>query len=88
MAVEVAPTYDKIVQLWWAYYWRFFGLGFLIEIVLSVIYITMDQVLGIKTSHLMITGAVIIIGTVVSQWVFHRLLTKGFGRYRLVLIEK
>ncbi|HTK84225.1 MAG TPA: hypothetical protein VL625_03990 [Patescibacteria group bacterium] len=88
MAVEVAPTYDKIVQLWWAYYWRFFGLGFLIELVLSVIYLTMDQVLGIKTQHYMISIAVIIIGTVVSQWVFHRLLTKGFGRYRLVLIEK
>ncbi len=88
MAVEVAPTYDKIVQVWWAYYWRFFGLGFLIELPLGVLYVTMDQVLGIRPSQLMINGAVIIIGTVVSQWVFHRLLTKGFGRYRLVLIEK
>jgi hypothetical protein len=87
MAMEVAPTYDKIVHLWWAYYWRFFGLGFLFNVVFAIVYVTMDQVLGIKMQEIAIKAAVIVIGTVCSQWVFHRLLTRGFGRFRLVLIE-
>ena len=90
MNYEVEPTIGMGLKLWWAFTWRgaFFGIlgAVLIGVVLGVVgaVIKLDPlVVGIASG---VTG--LIYGIYMMAWAVRRLMIKGFGRYRLVVVEK
>ena len=90
MPLEIPVTYEKVVRVWWAYIWRFLLLGGITNMVVVFPFQLMAHSIGLapKMRDVGKMGIGLVISIVAAQWVIHWLLTKGFGRYRLALIEK
>jgi hypothetical protein len=91
MPVEVAATYDSVAKVWWAYSWRWLALGAVAFLLICFPLMFLSNLLHFNheaTGNLMTAITFLISFLAAPQWVFHRLLTKGFGSYRIALVEK
>ena len=89
MPIEVMPTYENVLRVWWAYSWRWAGLGLVAFAVIFVLHLLAIAVkLDVVTLKKAEPVLSFLISVLASQWVIRRLLTKGFGRFRLALVEK
>lgn len=88
---EVDPSLLMGLKLWWAWFWRFFiifllvciGFGWLFILILDYFFNPKDTMHAILTIIFSYTLMVY-----VSAYVFRRLMTKKFGKYRLVIMKK
>ena len=87
MNVET-PTIKLSFQVWWAWLWRVlpltFFLGFLIGFTIGMA----AQIFGFPVPTLLVSLLGLPVGIVVSVKMMQRLMTKGFGKYRLVVVKK
>lgn len=84
------PSLNLGIKLWWAILWRTlplvlaaaFGAGVVVGIIGYLLQLPLNivQILG--------GAAGFIVGAYISVWVLLRLMTKGFGEYRLVVARK
>jgi hypothetical protein len=89
MSIEVTPTYENVLRVWWAYSWRWVAVG---AVAFAVMFGLLFLCHLAKLDTEIITKAEpaisFAISVLASQWVIRRLLTKGFGRFRLAMVEK
>jgi len=89
---EVEATFGKAAKAWWALTWRAVLLALLSAFLVGVVFGIFETVLNVDTHSggiVAINGtAGAVVGVYVSIWVMRRLMTKGFGRFRLALVEK
>jgi len=90
MPIEVMPTYDNVLRVWWAYSWRWGAAGAVVAfaVMFAVQFLAIAAKMDIETVKKAEPVLGFIISVLASQWVIRRLLTKGFGRFRLALVEK
>jgi preprotein translocase subunit SecF len=80
-------TYGLAARLWWALMWRSVLFSFAAGVVIGIIMGVLGAILGIKLIGLnMVLG--LVAGVVASIWVAQRLLNKGFGPYRLIIMKR
>lgn len=88
MRNEVEANYSTALKLWWALIWRTVPLAmagaFVIGLVLGIIV----GVTGLGLSPIVSGVFGLVWGAFASVWVIKRLMTKGFGNYRLAILEK
>lgn len=88
------PTMKLALQVWWAFLWRsllaalFAGIviGVLLGIIMGIVAIATG--LNMETLKAVSTLLGGILGLYVSVWILHRMMTVGFGKYRLVVTKK
>ena len=87
---EEIPSMFLALKVWWAFTWRVTLVGILIGVLLSFISEFIRTVtLGpnlITAFVFFLLAFIFVIGS--QTWVFNRLMTKGFGKYRLVVVNK
>lgn len=87
---DVEPTIGIGLKLWWAFTWRgaFFGVlgAIAIGVVLGIVgaLIKLDPVIVAMASG--IIG--LVYGIYMMAWAVRRVMIKGFGRYRLTVVEQ
>lgn len=77
------------LKLWWAYTWR----SVLVSILLGIVIVAVASlIVSFVYPHVDVTETNASFGGLLSFiagiWVMKRLLTKGFGGYKLVVVEK
>ena len=89
MPIEVMPTYDNVLRVWWAYSWRWVAAGAVaFAVMFAVQFLAIAAKIDIETIKKVEPALSFLISVLASQWVIRRLLTRGFGRFRLALVEK
>jgi len=90
MQNEVEPTLGLGLKLWWASFWRIMPLVLIGSFVVGFIIGILGLILGVDNKALNIVAGIAggVFGIYVSAFIFRRLMVKGFGRYRLAVVEK
>ncbi len=89
MPIEVVPTYENVLRVWWAYSWRWVALGIVaFAVMFGFQFLAIAAKMDVETIKKVEQAISFLISVLASQWVIHRILTKGFGRFRLALVEK
>ena len=95
---EVEPTYFNALRLWWAWFWRQ-GLVlvpmFLVLVVsMTLILVVIGKSMGLGKEEISaIAGPMgfllgLGVGMFAQLYIIRRLMTKGFGRFRIAIVEK
>lgn len=87
---EVEPTYRHVFQLWWAMLWRIIPLVMIGSFVLGFITAFISHIMDMDKNSMQTVSALVggAWGLYVTLWVLRRLIIKGFGKYRLSIVEK
>ncbi len=76
----------------WALMWRSMPLAFIAGIVIGAVIGATAAIIGvdIQSQGFKITTqlAGVAVGFAASVWIMRRLMTKGFGRYKLLVVEQ
>ncbi|MCD8498095.1 MAG: hypothetical protein LRZ85_08490 [Alphaproteobacteria bacterium] len=82
----VEPTMMLALKVWWAWLWRVMPLAFIAGFLIGLAW----GFIGLATGAPAAIGALLgaLVGFYISIYIFYRLMTKGFGPYRLVVTEK
>ncbi|MEM6810997.1 MAG: hypothetical protein AAF549_00845 [Pseudomonadota bacterium] len=87
---EEEPTWFWGLRVWWAWFWRYL----LIVVILSALVGggigAIGALIGLAsdTTASIGGGAGFLVGIIFMPFVFKRLMTKGFGKYRLAVVHK
>jgi len=84
------PTKVLGLKIWWAYFWRAMLLIIPGSLLIGVVGGIIAALIRLGPEYGGILGGVsgLIVGLYMSAYVFKRLMTKGFGPYRLVVVKK
>lgn len=90
MQHEVEPTLGLGLRLWWASFWRIMPIVIIGSFVIGFIIGVLGYVIGVDTKILNTFAGIMggVFGIYISAIIFKRLMVKGFGRYRLAVVEK
>jgi hypothetical protein len=98
VSYEAEPTYQTALKLWWAMVWRFVPVIVICIVVASIAIGVVSAMIGVATGmekeQVQNMGAVagffvgLVLNVLVSIWLIRRLMTKGFGRFRLAVMVK
>ena len=91
MPMEIVPTYGNVLRVWWAYSWRWLAFGVCAAALCGFLFAAIVQMAGLNADMSEKAGMAVtfIISLLAApHWAIRRLLTKGFGHYRLALVEK
>lgn len=93
MNMKVDPqevTWEMTITFWWAQMWRSIPLIVLASILAGALYHFITEALNVDPTVKiwMGVGLGFYVGLLMTLWVVRRLLTKGFGKYRLFMVEK
>lgn len=92
--MEVQATYGNALRIWWAWFWRQMLLmiplvlvtAFVVGFIVGMLFPAGDGENSAAGFMGGLIGVVVSLG--VQIFVIHRLMNKGFGRFRLALMEK
>lgn len=90
MQREIQPSLLLALKVWWSWCWRVMPLALIGSFVAGFIVILIDYLIGIDQKTGTTISAVLggAIGLYLSVYIFYRLMVKGFGKYRLAVLEK
>ncbi|MGH1376810.1 MAG: hypothetical protein ACRBCK_10730 [Alphaproteobacteria bacterium] len=89
MSPEV-PTEKIALQTWWAITWRAIPFAFIASTVMGVLMGLFVKSLGGSPQSLQFPAVLAgsLVGIYINVQVIKRLMTKGFGDYRLIVMRK
>ena len=84
------PTLKLGLQVWWAFFWRSMLIIIPSTILVSIPIGIICAILRVGQETAGIFGGLfgLLIGLYITAYVVKRLMTKGFGQYRLVVVKK
>jgi len=84
------PTDKLAIQIWWALTWRSVPLSMLAAFLFAFIIGLIAGLTKTDPHSLSVPGAIggALIGLFITVKIIKRLMTKGFGEYRLVIVKK
>ena len=90
MSYEAEATYGTAAKVWWALTWRIFPTALLGSLIIGFVIGLISGALKTDVNAASIFAG--ILGFAFGLWVMlfmiRRLMTKGFGRYRLAVMVK
>lgn len=88
MRGELEATYPLALKVWWAIVWRTISLGVLAGLALGFVFGIASAVTGLMLPQYVHAIIGLFGGMAACLWVLKRLMTKGFGNYRLAVLEE
>lgn len=88
---ELESTMGLACRVWWAFTWRSVLLGLVCGALAGLVMGLITDILDFgksPTLSMASSAAGLALGVCASIWVMRRLMVKGFGRFRLVVVEK
>jgi ABC-type sugar transport system permease subunit len=91
--MEITPTWNHALRIWWAYFWRSLGLlcaALILSFILGILIGLIMNLSGAPESIMRPLSTIIglVIGFSVSILPMKLILGKDFGTFRLVLLKK
>ena len=88
MRGEIEVTYSLAFKVWWAIMWRTLPLALLAGVALGFVFGIASAVTGLMLPQYVHAMIGLCGGMAVCLWVLKRLMTNGFGKYRLAVLEE
>ena len=88
--IEMSPSWGLGLKVWWAWFWRTMILVFVLSIIIGIIVGVIGALIGLAQATISFSGGLfgLAIGLYLGPAILKRLMTKGFGRYRLAVMRK
>jgi hypothetical protein len=86
----IVPDWKVAAQVWWALTWRMIIVLLPLSFLAGGIFGAVGALMGVPLVSVKYVANIIglVLGISITIAVLHRLLTKGFGKYRLQVVEK
>lgn len=86
----VKPDWKLAFRVWWAFCWRALSFSIIFGFIAGLIVGIVGVAIGLEQDDASRHGSYLggVTGIVVSCWVIKRMMTKGFGKYCLVVAHK
>jgi ABC-type uncharacterized transport system permease subunit len=86
---ELEPTMKLAFKAWWAFAWRSMLAAIVAGAALGALFGLVFAMLKLNIGTSPIPGLMgMALGAYLSVWIFQRLMIKGFGNYKIVIVEK
>ncbi len=80
--IKLTPSYMNALKFFWAFTWRTWLLSLLLGVSIGIL----SSIAGFENLSVIVNLISIFLGLFSMVWVIKRLLEKGFGRYRIVMM--
>lgn len=90
MSTELEATWFTGLRVWWAWFWRTMLIVLIVSFIGGLVVGVLSAIIGLGEALASVLGMFVGLGVgfYFGPAVFKRMMTKGFGKYRLAVVTK